>query len=83
MSENIALHCGCVSGGGVTLLVSLLVVTVLLALVVMALVYFVWQRNRRQTLDIARADTRQAPGHRPVATYTYNMIPTEKPPPPR
>ncbi|XP_034245128.1 cysteine-rich motor neuron 1 protein-like [Thrips palmi] len=62
--------------GGVTLLVSLLVVVALLVLVVLALGYFVWQRNRRQTLHIARADAvRPNCQARPAATYTYNMIP--------
>lgn len=57
-----------------TLVVSLLVVVALLVLVVLALGYFVWQRGRRQTLDIARADA--ARPARPAATYTYNVIPS-------
>lgn len=58
---------------------TLLAVSALLVLLVLALGLFAWQRNRRQTLDIAnhRADALRAA--RPPATYTYNMIPTEKP----
>lgn len=64
----------CADGaGGVPLLVSLLVAVLLLVLVILVLGYFVWQRGRRQTLEIARADA--ARPARPVATYTYNMIP--------